>query len=76
MGLEITTRAVGLRGRRLIEKPLTDRLFRHHWGLAPSVVDLDVIQVVNGKSVNVISWYDNEWGLACQMVREGMPVRR
>jgi glyceraldehyde 3-phosphate dehydrogenase len=35
-----------------------------------SVVDLDLTKVVDGDLVKVMSWYDNEWGYANQMVRE------
>jgi glyceraldehyde 3-phosphate dehydrogenase len=35
-----------------------------------SVVDLESTQVVDGDLVKVMSWYDNEWGYAAQMVRE------
>lgn len=35
-----------------------------------SVVDLGMIQVVGGNLVKILSWYDNEWGYANQMIRE------
>ena len=35
-----------------------------------SIVDLTMTQVVDGNLVKVMSWYDNEWGYANQMVRE------
>jgi glyceraldehyde 3-phosphate dehydrogenase len=35
-----------------------------------SIVDLDLTRVVDGDLVKVMSWYDNEWGYANQMVRE------
>ena len=35
-----------------------------------SVVDVNMTQVVDGDLVKVMSWYDNEWGYASQMVRE------
>lgn len=35
-----------------------------------SLVDLTMTQVVDGDLVKVMSWYDNEWGYASQMVRE------
>lgn len=34
-----------------------------------SVVDLNMTQVISGDLVKVMSWYDNEWGYAKQMVR-------
>jgi glyceraldehyde 3-phosphate dehydrogenase len=37
-----------------------------------SIVDLTMTQVVDGDLVKVMSWYDNEWGYAHQMVREAM----
>lgn len=35
-----------------------------------SIVDLTMTQVVDGDLVKIMSWYDNEWGYANQMVRE------
>lgn len=35
-----------------------------------SVVDLCMTQVIDGDLVKIMSWYDNEWGYANQMVRE------
>jgi glyceraldehyde 3-phosphate dehydrogenase len=35
-----------------------------------SIVDLDLTRVVNGDLVKVMSWYDNEWGYANQMLRQ------
>jgi glyceraldehyde-3-phosphate dehydrogenase/erythrose-4-phosphate dehydrogenase len=35
-----------------------------------SVVDLELTKVVDGDLVKVLSWYDNEWGYANQMLRE------
>ena len=35
-----------------------------------SIVDLTMTKVVGGDLVKVMSWYDNEWGYASQMVRE------
>ncbi|MFP4033534.1 MAG: type I glyceraldehyde-3-phosphate dehydrogenase [Desulfococcaceae bacterium] len=35
-----------------------------------SVVDLNTTQVIDGDLVKLMSWYDNEWGYASQMVRE------
>lgn len=37
-----------------------------------SLVDLTMTQVVDGDLVKVMSWYDNEYGYANQMVREAM----
>ncbi len=34
-----------------------------------SIVDLALIQVIDGDLVKVMSWYDNEWGYSNQMVR-------
>jgi glyceraldehyde 3-phosphate dehydrogenase len=41
-----------------------------------SVVDLELTRVVDGDLVKVMSWYDNEWGYANQMLREAMSVMR
>lgn len=37
-----------------------------------SIVDLSMTQVVDGDLVKVMSWYDNEWGYANQMIREAV----
>ncbi len=37
-----------------------------------SIVDLTMTQVIDGDLVKIMSWYDNEWGYAAQMVREGL----
>ena len=34
-----------------------------------SVVDLDMTMAIDGDLVKIMSWYDNEWGYASQMVR-------
>jgi glyceraldehyde 3-phosphate dehydrogenase len=41
-----------------------------------SVVDLAMTQVVDGNLVKVMSWYDNEWGYAGQMVRTAVEIAR
>ena len=35
-----------------------------------SVVDLELTKVIDGDLVKIMSWYDNEWGYANQMIRE------
>lgn len=39
-----------------------------------SIVDLELTKVVDGDLVKVLSWYDNEWGYANQMLREARSV--
>lgn len=39
-----------------------------------SIVDVDMTQVVDGNLVKVMSWYDNEWGYASQMVRQALSM--
>ncbi len=39
-----------------------------------SIVDLELTKVIDGDLVKVMSWYDNEWGYANQMVREALSV--
>jgi glyceraldehyde 3-phosphate dehydrogenase len=39
-----------------------------------SVVDLELTKVVDGDLVKVMSWYDNEWGYANQLVREALAI--
>jgi glyceraldehyde 3-phosphate dehydrogenase len=41
-----------------------------------SVVDLELTKVVDGDLVKIMSWYDNEWGYANQMVREAVSVTK
>ena len=35
-----------------------------------SIVDLNMTQVIDGDLLKVMSWYDNEWGYASQMVKQ------
>jgi glyceraldehyde 3-phosphate dehydrogenase len=39
-----------------------------------SIVDLELTRVVDGDLLKVMSWYDNEWGYANQMLREAVSV--
>lgn len=39
-----------------------------------SIVDLSMTQVIDEDLVKVMSWYDNEWGYASQMVRQGVQM--
>jgi glyceraldehyde 3-phosphate dehydrogenase len=39
-----------------------------------SVVDLELTKVIDGDLVKIMSWYDNEWGYANQMVREAVSL--
>jgi len=39
-----------------------------------SIVDLTMTKVIGGDLLKVMSWYDNEWGYACQMVREAVSM--
>jgi len=41
-----------------------------------SIVDLELTRVVDGDLVKVMSWYDNEWGYANQMLREAVSATR
>lgn len=41
-----------------------------------SIVDLGMTQVVDGDLVKVMSWYDNEWGYASQMIREAVAIAK
>jgi glyceraldehyde 3-phosphate dehydrogenase len=37
-----------------------------------SIVDLELTKVIDGDLVKIMSWYDNEWGYANQMVRAAL----
>ena len=53
------------------------RFVRHHRRPArASVVDLELTRVIDGDLVKIMSWYDNEWGYASQMVREALALTR
>jgi glyceraldehyde 3-phosphate dehydrogenase len=39
-----------------------------------SIVDLELTKVIDGDLVKIMSWYDNEWGYANQMLREALVV--
>ena len=39
-----------------------------------SVVDLELTKVIDGDLLKIMSWYDNEWGYANQMVREAVAM--
>jgi glyceraldehyde 3-phosphate dehydrogenase len=41
-----------------------------------SIVDLELTRVIDGDLVKVMSWYDNEWGYANQMLREAVSASR
>lgn len=41
-----------------------------------SVVDLEMTQVVDGNLLKVMSWYDNEWGYANQMIKEALQTEK
>ena len=41
-----------------------------------SIVDLELTKVIDGDLLKVMSWYDNEWGYANQMVREAVSILR
>jgi glyceraldehyde 3-phosphate dehydrogenase len=39
-----------------------------------SVIDLDLTKVIDGDLVKIMSWYDNEWGYANQLLREALAL--
>ncbi|MEX0967515.1 MAG: type I glyceraldehyde-3-phosphate dehydrogenase [Bacteroidia bacterium] len=39
-----------------------------------AIVDGTSTQVVDGDLVKILAWYDNEWGYASQMVKEGVRI--
>jgi glyceraldehyde 3-phosphate dehydrogenase len=48
------------------DQPLVSSDFNHN--PASSTFDLKQTQVIEGKLVRVLSWYDNEWGFSNRMV--------
>ena len=48
------------------DAPLVSTDFNH--SSASSTFDLNQTQVVEGRFVSVMSWYDNEWGFSCRML--------
>ena len=68
---EAETRALRRRARGV---PRSARLVGHHWRSARLVVDLDLTKVIDGDLVKIMSWYDNEWGYANQMLREALTI--
>jgi glyceraldehyde 3-phosphate dehydrogenase len=39
-----------------------------------TIVDLELTQVVDGDLLKIMTWYDNEWGYASQMVRQALDM--
>jgi len=39
-----------------------------------SIVDLELTKVIDGDLVKIMSWYDNEWGYANQMLRQALTM--
>ena len=39
-----------------------------------SVIDLELTKVIDGDLVKIMSWYDNEWGYANQLLREALAL--
>jgi glyceraldehyde 3-phosphate dehydrogenase len=39
-----------------------------------SIIDRELTQVIDGDLIKVMSWYDNEWGYASQMVRQAVSM--
>jgi glyceraldehyde 3-phosphate dehydrogenase len=54
------------------DQPLVSSDFNHN--PASSTFDLKQTQVIEGKLVRVLSWYDNEWGFSNRMVDTAVAV--
>jgi len=54
------------------DQPLVSSDFNHN--PASSTFDLKQTQVIDGKLVRVLSWYDNEWGFSNRMVDTAVAV--
>ena len=56
------------------DEPLVSSDFNHI--AASSTVALGQTQVIDGKLVRVLSWYDNEWGFATRMADTALAIGR
>jgi glyceraldehyde 3-phosphate dehydrogenase len=56
------------------EQPLVSSDFNHN--PASSTFDLKQTQVIGGRLVRVLSWYDNEWGFSNRMVDTAVAMGR
>jgi glyceraldehyde 3-phosphate dehydrogenase len=56
------------------DQPLVSSDFNHN--PASSTFDLKQTQVIDGRLVRVLSWYDNEWGFSNRMVDTAVAVGR
>ncbi|HZT20481.1 MAG TPA: erythrose-4-phosphate dehydrogenase, partial [Dongiaceae bacterium] len=54
------------------EHPLVSSDFNHN--AASSTFDLRQTQVIEGRFVRVLSWYDNEWGFSNRMADTAVAV--
>ena len=54
--------------------PLVSEDFNHD--PASSVFDVTQTQVIEGKLVRVLSWYDNEWGFSNRMLDTAVAMGR
>jgi len=41
-----------------------------------SIVAIDKTNVIDGRLVRVMTWYDNEWGFACRMIDTAVAMGR
>jgi glyceraldehyde 3-phosphate dehydrogenase len=39
-----------------------------------SVIDLELTKAIDGDFIKIMSWYDNEWGYANQMLRAALAL--
>jgi glyceraldehyde 3-phosphate dehydrogenase len=57
-----------------VKEPLVSIDFNHN--PHSSNFDLGQTQIVEGKLVRVLSWYDNEWGFSCRMADTAMAMAK
>jgi len=43
---------------------------------ASAIVDLPLIQVLDGDLVKIVAWYDNEWGYSCRLIEEVLWINK
>ena len=56
------------------QKPLVSKDFNHD--SHSSIFDVTQTQVIKGKFIRVLSWYDNEWGFSNRMCDTAIQISK